>query len=513
MVDVEISENVCSGEPCGVHLAKKNRLEQCAVYGNSVAEVHGQPSSVLYGPDASKTTIDGFAADDNSVTVIQIQESHLSLSNASFRRNRIGTEIARGMKSPCFHLVGASAQIENCAFVANQGIEGAAVFAEKTILSVLDAVFDDNVGLGNGGSVYLANAKADFKRTAAINNSAKSDGGVVYASNSDVTFENTVAADNAGFNGGFLCMWMSNTKLVNTTATRNHAVDGGGFVFTRHSMVRLVTTNANSNRAESGGFLSTKYSTVNLDDTNAIRNGAQFGGFISAEQSSALLKHSNASGNGAEDKGGFIHARQSMITLEDLKATSGSSERGALLYARSSTLRIAQAHLSSSSSKTAGGFVAASDGSSISISDSTIVQGKSKGGGAIWLERSHATARNLTIARCEADGDGGGVMAKDASTFLCADCVLRDNSANEGNGGAVFFDVDPKQTLVLQLTRNRIENNAAKLGGKRLFWKSSFLLALASRRRFLRMRRKERRVPDKGHRLSVHGFDGHTPLG
>ena len=47
-------------------------------------------------------------------------------------------------------------------------------------------------------------------------------------------------------------------------------------------------------------------------------------------------------------------------------------------------------------------------------------------------------------------------------TKTCID----NNSANRGNGGAVFFDAHSEQNLALQLVQSHVENNVAKMGGR-----------------------------------------------
>ena len=65
--------------------------------------------------------------------------------------------------------------------------------------------------------------------------------------------------------------------------------------------------------------------------------------------------------------------------------------------------------------------------------------------------------RRRLLLSCLTDGLG--------TTLLCFRCKFEKNSAEKGNGGAIFFDSIHKQNLTLQLVRSHIENNVAELGG------------------------------------------------
>ena len=109
MVDVEISDNVCLDNGCGVLLAERNRLDNCTAFRNRVIDADDQHSSLLDAPESSTTTIEGFRATKNRITVIRIRKGVLSLSNALFRRNSLDLENEQVMKSPCVHFVESSA--------------------------------------------------------------------------------------------------------------------------------------------------------------------------------------------------------------------------------------------------------------------------------------------------------------------------------------------------------------------------------------------------------------------
>ena len=83
MVDVEISDNVCLDNGCGVLLAERNRLENCTAFRNRVIDADDQHSSLLDAPESSTTTIEGFRATKNRITVIRIRKGVLPMEGGT----------------------------------------------------------------------------------------------------------------------------------------------------------------------------------------------------------------------------------------------------------------------------------------------------------------------------------------------------------------------------------------------------------------------------------------------
>ena len=417
MVDVKIADNECSSDGCGVLLGKRSNLENCTVSRNRLVESNEQMSSMLYAPLASNTRIQGFAASRNDVAVIRVRNGVLSLSKASFNRNPLRRHTGK-TKVSCIHLVRSSAKIIRCNFTENNVYERSVVLFKKSNVSMSSSIFRNNVVFWTGRCVLALKANMKLENTAAISNSA---------------------LNNIG--GGFLHTRDSIVTLENTHATGNSAGSSGGFMDAYDSEVTLKHTHATGNSAgSSGGFLNAHDSEVTLENTSATNSSARFGG-------------------------GFLMASKSNVKTENTTTTNSRAESyGGSVYLQSSKLRIVHSRFSWSKSNISGGFVAL-EGSSIQINDSELFQGRSKNGGAIWMRESNMTAHTLSIIHCRADHHGGAVMSFAYSAFRCAGCKFKNNSADNGNGGAVFFDSRPNQTLALQLVQSRFENNEAELGG------------------------------------------------
>ena len=256
LIDVEISENVGSDAARIVHLAKKNRLKNCAVFKNAVSGAAVKPSSVFYGPASSETTIQGLAAFDNSLTLIQIQDGSLAVSNASVERNLLATGIAKKRENCCFHLVRSSAQVRECSFRANEGVRGTAIFARESTVSVLESGFDDNVGLEDGSCVYAENSEVVLEDTNAIGNQADGRGGVMYAANSTVIVKHTTAVNSSSKRGGFLFAWNSTLNILQSQFISSVANVYGGFAAaSKGSLIFIVDSAVERAKSKNGGAI------------------------------------------------------------------------------------------------------------------------------------------------------------------------------------------------------------------------------------------------------------------
>ena len=494
MIDVEIANNVCSGDGCGAFLAKKSILENCTATKNKVAESNKNSSSLLFVPASSTTTIRGLAASRNDHTVIRVQDRGvLSLSNTTFNRNSLKSQQAKKMKASCVHSVKSSVEISKCNFTANKGFRGTVILAQKSDISVSGSVFRYNVGLENGGCIYATRSKVILEDTTATKSRAASHGGFMYTEKSKVRLKNTTAIESSSDFGGFMFAYVSEVTIENTTAFKSSS-DFGGFMSAQTSVVTIENTTANKSSAEFGGFMHVVDSTVKLKNTTATNSSAQNdggfmwaswdstvklentaatnssaqndGGFMYARDSTVKLKNTAATNSSAQNDGGFICVVDSTVKLENTTATNISAQNdGGFMYLQRSQLRIVHSHFTWSKSKISGGFALLKN-SSVWINDSELAQGSSKKGGAIWMKKSKLTAHNLSVNHFQAQNDGGGVMGIASSTFSCTNCTFKNNSAKKGDGGAIFFDSNRKQRLSLQLVGSRIENNTANLGGK-----------------------------------------------
>ena len=485
MVEVEISENTCSGEACGVHLAQKNRLKNCIVSGNRVTDADAQQkSSLFYGGISSNTTIKEFTASKTDLTIIRIRKGELSLTGAHFQGIHLGMviDIDEKMASQCVHSIESSIRIKGCTFFGNAAFRGSVVFAKKSNISVFHSSFDSNVA-ANGGCVYAEGSKLELKHTVAGNNFAHNNGGFLRALDSSIQMDDTWAIHNIAYtngafvyaencntklneihadsnyawkSGGFMYAENSNAKLERTNAIWNQAREDGGFLSAYKSSVTLDHTNATDNRAyKNGAFVYARYSNVTLGDTNAKDNKATDGAFVYAENcttklnetyaannhasasggfmfvknSEAKLERTNAIGNIAGDNGGFLNVEKSNITLEHTNATANNASNGAFVHAEYSNVTFEITNSQHNSAIRSGGFVY--------VMDSTLKIAKSY----FSLSTSSTT---------------GGF----ASAFKNSSIIVNDTSIVQGrsmNGGAIWMNESHLKAVHLSITDSEAE--------------------------------------------------------
>ena len=264
--------------------------------------------------------------------------------------------------------------------------------------------------------------------------------------------------------GGFVHAIESAISLHQTLAINNTA-QLGGFIMARSSTVEFTRTKAVDNTAFRGGLVMTLFSTVDMKGTKAVGHNADWGGFLESFCSRVSLAETQATSNSAK-RGGFIHVRDSMLELTGTKASNNTANLGGSVCAEDSTVNDTGSLFSDGEAQVSGGFVSGEQNSSILISNSRMEHGRSKKGGAIALTDSEFVAQSLDVVRCDAHSHGGAIMSSTSSTLLCVNCTLRENSAENGNGGAIFFEASADQLLALELVQSRILLNRATLGGK-----------------------------------------------
>ena len=478
MIDVEISDNVCSNDGCGVLLAKESNLENCIASGNKMVKSNKEPSSLLYVPASSNTTIQGFEASRNDLALIRVQDGGvLSLSNASFDQNSLKRVAAKRWKISCIHLVKSFASIRKCSFTANKGFRGTAIFAQKSVISVSGSVFRDNIGSLRGGCIYARKSEVTLKNTAAINSSAKNDGGFMYMLNSNATLENTTAINSSAKNdGGFMYMLNSNATLENTTAINSSAKNDGGFINAWDSNVTLENTTAiNSSAKNDGGFMLAYDSTVKLESTTATNSSAEFGGFMSVFYSNATLENTTAINSSAKNDGGFMRAYASTVKLESTTATGNSAEyKGGFMSVFYSNATLENTTAINSSAKNDGGFMRAYD-STVKLEDTTATNSRAEfNGGFMYVEDSTVKLEDTTATNSSAEY--GGFMHVTDSTVTLESTTATKSSAK--SDGRLFFvcSENRKRCLInvsacpfMALTNSKFSDNEAKAAGGAVF--------------------------------------------
>ena len=508
MVAVEISDNVCSSDACGVLFAAKNRLVNCSVSGNEVVDIEDQHPSLLSAPPSSETVVDGLAAEDNGLTVFHVRGGDLKLSHASFRRNSLGVDSARTANSSCLHLIESVADVDNCSFTGNGGNRGSTVYAKNSTVAISRCLFAENGAARAGGCIHGEESTVTVVRTnatnngadrggflsaldtviwltqvQAVNNSARSNGGCVwlrdsaarltrinitgsdadlggclYLLNTTVTSRGMQATGNSAKSNGGCIGARGSTLTMRQTEGKNNTADFGGFLFVRETTVALERTTLSDNRAdEQGGSICSKNSTIRMHRTYTNDNSAISGGGIHAEDSTLKLDQTNARRNSAQRAGGFINIIHSHLELTVTNATGNSVGRvGGFLYAEFTTVKMEWTNAYENTGFW-GGFIYAQDAKVDMVRTNAVGNSASFDGGLVraWGSEIHMKWANVTGNWAER---GGIVYAWFSSKIEIEQMNATGNWADRG--GLVFA-----RNSTVKLEKTYAADNSADWGG------------------------------------------------
>lgn len=307
---------------------------------------------------------------------------------------------------------------------------GGAICADSASL-VLDAfvLSDDNEAGGGGGFAYAGGSLTARNETEIFNQKAKS-GGALYGG-STVNITNSIFHDNTADN-----------KSDNDTAG-----SGGGAVFAGGSM-----TIDNSDFYDN-------YCNANITTIQNNGGGAVFasGDITITNTSFDNNEHTHAAGVDSSSGGGAVHAMGNVRIVDSVFTENITSNRGGAIFSDSAGMFTSDNTLfSSDMSGHHGGAVYIVDAGQATITSNTfnLNQADNDAGGALYmLAITGQVASSYFHDNRTLNGNGGsicfdqsggvnGSAINPASTFNLTECVLTDNTANRGSGGAAYIHTD-----------------------------------------------------------------------
>ena len=382
--------------------------------------------------------------------------------------------------------------VEKCCFTEGSAVYGGAIYAFSSNVSVMETTAQGNNASEYGGGIYVTDSLLFVRRCRFVNGSTDYGGGIcAYDSNVSV-IETTSRRSNASTSGGFVYLEdsifsMQKCRLVNGSANY------GGGIYAASSKISVSETIASSLSANGeGGFISGKNAEILIRDclfvhntatvaggvirclknsrlvvkkSNYSHNAASSGGAIYlAQNSSGRLVNSGFDKNTARTSGGAAYIASSGLTVQKCRFTGGSAKHGGGIYGLSlAGISIHQTKASNMSALECGGFISIGFLSSAVMVRSSVISATAQDGGAVHVSTlSTFKARDIRIASCRAERNGGALYGR-ASHFLCINCVVENN--NGRYGGAIFSEYSNPQSLELQLENSTIRNNSAVFGG------------------------------------------------
>ena len=409
MVDVRFLKNNYSVVG-GAILSLSNTLQDVVIRGNRLEKAaHDEDENAMFQcPSGYQTTAQGIVATDNEGNVFVASEGSLTITDASFSNNTLGSAIRMRM---------SEAVIENSTFRGNEGETGPALHLINSNVTLIDSTLQSN-SAERGGALYLEENSA------------------------------LVASD---------CRFES-----------NHATERGGGVFCTSSLFRgsdLIFVNNSAGRQ--GGALSVaSASHLHLLRSEFEENFAAFGGSIGIEiRSTGNVTDCafSVSGNDAGQSlsGRHIYLRDAELEATDCRLEGGYSSSACGLYARSSVVDIANWTIRNCSALDNGGCINANTGSRFKIRNATLDGCTSSiHAGGIFIQDTIVDIHDIVFLNNSANDNGGGMLLRDSSVVNMT--AARFDRCSARNGGAMR--VEENATVVAtDCTFNR--SSAADNGG------------------------------------------------
>ena len=266
----------------------------------------------------------------------------LSIKNAVFEGNSSTAAYGGAIYASTIKLsIFGSAFTQNTA--AEEGgalyISGSNSSEDILELTVSDTLFGENSADTYGGAVYLASsARAYFKGTDFLDNSA-SRGGAIYTADATLEIdEATISGNTASSYGGAMAIYDASTVVLNKISASENKGSSGGAIFVTESNFTLYNSEFLNNTATSAG------GALNLN-SSSVSNiyGTKFEGNTAGTNAGALAIYTNTTdaslydcelvGNTASNYGGGIHTTtKSQVYLYNITAKNNSAKYGGFMY-------------------------------------------------------------------------------------------------------------------------------------------------------------------------------------
>lgn len=287
------------------------------------------------------------------------------------------------------HLTLSGTELIGCA-----GLDGGAIYATSSDLTLSDASFEDNVALGDGGGLWL--------------------GGVPLQGNELSASRTTLSGNTAGGGGGGLFLHEVDADLANTDVLENHASEGAGYL--------------------------ALYSTLMLDESPMVGNIATGdGGGAMLKEGSILEGEVVVEGNTAGGRGGGLALHGARLEASLLRVVENEAEWGGGVAATDSALVLVPSlWLGNEASSQGGGLYWEAASDELVLHQQTFVDNEAPHGAGLFVEQGSVDVANTLVTGAASSA----MAASEGASGSVRYCVLYDN------GGAAVLDVPASVEVV-----------------------------------------------------------------
>ena len=463
LMDFEFSNNECGGH-CGVTLSHENRLENIRVRQNRLSDSANASTAVFRGSDGSEISITRMDATKNACPILHIEGSELHLSDASFVQNAVNISEADAA-TPCIRLSSASASIRDVRFEENAGMNGSAIVATSSNVTLANDTFRRNKARQGGALSLRAASSALIQSCRFISNSANSSGGVLAASESDVAIADTTFSKNAADVGGVLYLdLVLSANLSDCDFDQNNASTTGGAVHAKESRLDIRRCRIDKGSAEQGAGLYITESQIVGSRLNLADNNESA---VYAVESELSISDSHFRNNAAESGGAVMLSSNSVGGFVNVTFTENSASlEGGSVHVSQSNATIRRCILINGRAEESGGCLEIKEGSHVDIRHSVFRNGTARSGACVNCDMATVTVHNSTLQGCHAGYDGGGIRVTLSGTAVITHTRFVANGAVYGGGVFGMRSTISGDGLVF-------ESNTANVSGGGLYTTSS----------------------------------------
>ena len=390
--------------------------------------------------------------------------------------------------------ISVSGAIRNCS--AKNG--GAIYYTGNGMISLSDqgTIMANTATAGDGGAIYMAGGSLKLSGISAIsgNNAESGRGGAVYA---DGTVEieidqGGIITGNSAQQGGAIYANATGTIIITETenvtvkpsVTGNIATSGnGGAIYVDNGSVSISGGSLSDNKAENGqgGAVYTNTASVTVSGTAEVRsNTAKEGGAVYAGSGNVTVSGGSLSENTADTDGGAVYAGSGTVTLlaaegqtaQSIRNNTAKGGKGGAIYADAGAVSVTGFALVQNTAGSDGGAIYARKGA-VTLTNATLggensEDGNTAGGrgGAVYAGSGNVTVSGGGMSNNTAVTDGGAVYAGEGMVTLSVPegetaQPIRNNTATEGKGGAIYADAGAVSVTGSAL----VQNSAGSEGG------------------------------------------------
>ena len=291
-------------------------------------------------------------------------------------------------------------------FILNQGS-----------FTMTDGIVNGNA-TDNGGAVQINNGTATISG-GTIQNGDCENGGAIYMGDGHLDISGgTIQNNTAKLLGGAIDIVGGTINITGGNILNNTTKGNGGGAYLGGGTLTVNGGNITSNKAQSGGGIFLGSGQFNLNDGTIELNYATDGGGINVKSGSVSITGGEIKANKSGQSGGGLYLGGGSFNMSNGSITQNISVDGAGIYLIGTEIRLTGGLISqNNASKNGGGFYIGNH-SSAYLSNGKINNNIAKYGGGFYQ-----------------------TQGKDASTVqLEGSCELYNNTANEGNGGAIYID-------------------------------------------------------------------------